>query len=92
MLSHIRAIVVGASLLFVTGGLFACHAKAAEGSSSAAFASAAPALSPVLLAQYSDYSRSGGSSGGVRIPYGVIRLVVLGIMGAGGWLGSRLYR
>jgi hypothetical protein len=93
MLSHIRAIVVGISLLLFSGSLLACQAEAAEGPSPAAFASTAPGLSPpILLAQSWARPRPSGSTGQVRIPYGLIRLIVLGVMGAGGWLGSKLYR
>jgi hypothetical protein len=88
MLSQLRANVLGVSLVLFAGGLLAGEASAGEASPSAL-----PAVStPVLVAQYSGQSRSNSSYNGVRIPYGVIRLVVLGIMGAGGWLGSKLYR
>jgi len=84
MLSNIRAVVFGATLLLLSGGLFACRAGAADG---------VPAFSPpVLVAQYSGRSQSNYSSRPVRIPYGLVRLVVLGMMGAGGWLGSKMYR
>ena len=93
MLWHIRAVVISVSLLLFIGGLIGSQAGAAEESSSAAVISAMPTVAPpVLLGQYSGRSRSNYSSGGVRIPYGVIRLVILGMMGAGGWFGSKFYR
>jgi len=86
MLPSIRGLFVVVSLAFCSWGLFACEASAAE-------SSAAPTVSsPVLLAQYAGGSRSGNSANNIRLPYGVIRLIVLGVMGAGGWLGSKLYR
>jgi hypothetical protein len=82
MLSYIRAVVVAACLVLLPAG-FAGTARADESPS-------APA--PLLLGQYSGRSQSSYSSRPVRIPYGLVRLVVLGMMGAGGWLGSKMYR
>jgi hypothetical protein len=93
MLSYIRAIVVGLSFLLFGGAVFAPDLRAAEASPLEALASLTTGPSPpILLGQYSGNSRSSYSSSQARIPYGVIRLIVLGIMGAGGWLGSKLYR
>lgn len=90
MLSYIRALVVAACLLLFPAGLVAGQAEA---SPSSRISSASPAVSaPLLLGQYSGSSRSNYSSSQVRIPYGVIRLIVLGIMGLGGFLGSKMYR
>jgi len=84
MLPSIRALFVVVAVTCCSWGLWADAASAAEPT---------PAVSsPVLLAQYAGNSRSGSSSSQMRIPYGVIRLIVLGVMGAGGWLGSKLYR
>jgi hypothetical protein len=93
MLSHMRAVVLGASFLLVASGLLACQVGAAEPAAPAALASAAPsAAPPVLLAQYWGNSHSRpSSSGGVHVPYGIVRLVVLSVIAAGGWLSRKFY-